>query len=89
MSQEKFCRLRVELVFKEVGMVSIARYNKKFWDVRCLSTDAKPTLKVPNGSSCSEMDTGKGYLFDATNSTWHEIPSGSPIVIPSATGVNF
>lgn len=59
-----------------------------FYDCRGLSTDTKPT-DVPNGSSFAEMDTGKGYMFDSATSTWHEIPSGSSVVIPVATGVMF
>lgn len=59
-----------------------------FYDIRGLSTDTKP-VGVPNGSSYAEIDTGKGYLFDADGSEWHEIPAGSAVVIPVATGVRF
>lgn len=59
-----------------------------YYDIRGLSTDNKPT-DVPNGSSFAEINTGKGYLFDETNKTWHEIPAGSSVVIPVATGVMF
>lgn len=39
---------------------------------RGLSTDAKPTLDVFNGSSFYEMDTSKIYMFDATDGQWIE-----------------
>ena len=39
----------------------------------CLSTDTKPTKDIANGSILIEMDTGKIFMFDATNSTWREI----------------
>lgn len=44
-------------------------------EVRCLSTDSKPT-NVPNGSMLTEINTGKTYVFDATNSAWSEVSSG-------------
>lgn len=58
-------------------------------DIRCLSTDTKPTKDIPNGSALIEIDTGKGYLFDAENEEWHELPSGGSVVINPATGVEF
>ena len=42
-----------------------------------LSTDAKPTEGVGNGSCFIEMDTGKGYFFDVENNEWHEQSGGS------------
>lgn len=42
------------------------------YDIRCLSTDTKPTEKIPNGSVCIEIDTGAVYMFDAANKEWHE-----------------
>lgn len=63
-------------------------YNKTY-DIRGLSTDNKPTQNIPNGSTFVEMNTGKGYLFDAENAQWHEVPSGGAVVIPVATGVMF
>lgn len=42
-------------------------------EYRGLSTDAKPTDNVINGSSFIEIDTGKVYLFDAAGVTWNEI----------------
>jgi hypothetical protein len=59
-----------------------------FYDCRGLSTDTKPT-NVPNGSTFCEIDTGKGYLFDAAGGTWEEIPEGSTITIDPARGVSF
>ncbi len=42
-------------------------------EVRCLSTDDKPTAGMPNGSTCIEIDTGKVYLFDLDGNQWHEV----------------
>lgn len=39
----------------------------------CLSTDAKPTTGIANGSLCLEIDTGKIYAFNGVNSSWVEI----------------
>ena len=44
--------------------------NKYAYDVRCRSTDTKPTEGIPNGSTCIEIDTGKLFLFDATSGEW-------------------
>lgn len=41
-----------------------------------LSTDAKTTEGVGNGSCFIEMDTGKGYFFDLENNEWHEQSGG-------------
>lgn len=73
-------------------MVSVNTYKNSvnpWWDVRCRSTDYKPMDGVPNGSTCIEIDTGKGFLFDAVEDKWHEIPAGSSVVINPATGVEF
>lgn len=72
-------------------MVSIYKhiiYGEVAHDVRCMSTDTKPT-NVSNGSTCIEIDTGNGYLFDADGKQWKEIPEGSSVVINPATGVEF
>jgi len=56
-------------------MVTIFRriiYDKWEHDVRCLSTDTKPTENIANGSSLIEMDTGKVYFFDKDNELWRE-----------------
>lgn len=37
-----------------------------------LSTDAKPTTGVVNGSAFIEMDTSKIYFFDAAGNQWLE-----------------
>jgi hypothetical protein len=54
-------------------MVTILRkivYDQWNHDVRCLSTDTKPTENIANGSELLEMDTGKVYVFDRDNMTW-------------------
>lgn len=39
-----------------------------------LSTDTKPTLdKKSNGSSFTEIDTGKKFLYDGEHKTWYEL----------------
>lgn len=56
-------------------MVTVLRhtyYGHWIHDVRCLSTDEKPTEGINNGSELIEMDTGKIYLFDKENETWRE-----------------
>lgn len=60
-----------------------------FWDIRCISTDTKPISGVPNGSTCIEIDTGIGYLFNASSNAWVKQESGTIIIIPSAAGVKF
>lgn len=73
-------------------MVSMNRqegYGRVYNDVRCLSTDQKPTEHVKNGSALVEIDTGKGYLFDAASSARREVPQGSSVVINPASGVSF
>jgi hypothetical protein len=57
-------------------MVTVLRnayYGHWVHDVRCLSTDEKPTEDIMNGSTLLEMDTGKMYMFDKDNETWREI----------------
>lgn len=41
-----------------------------------LSTDAKPTANVANGSSFFEMDTGKLYFFSEEDTHWYEFTRG-------------
>ena len=41
-----------------------------------LSTDQKPTEGIVSGSYFVEVNTGKEYLFDETESTWYEKPAG-------------
>lgn len=70
-------------------MISINRqsmYGKTYNDVRCLSTDPKPTDKIKNGSTLIEIDTGRKYLFDGSTSSWVEINQSAAI---SANGVSF
>ena len=60
-------------------MISVNRrilYGQVYNDVRCLSTDEKPTESIKNGSILVEIDTGTRYMFDAENEQWHELPSG-------------
>lgn len=47
--------------------------NKILIEASCLSTDAKPTTGIANGSLCLEMDTGKIYAFNETASAWVEV----------------
>ena len=57
-------------------MISINKqvmYGRTFNDIRCLSTDDKPTENIKNGSVLTEIDTGKTYMFDRENREWHEI----------------
>ena len=57
-------------------MVTVLRhtyYGVWVHDVRCLSTDTKPTDGIHNGSTLLEMDTGKMYMFDKDNEQWREI----------------
>lgn len=57
-------------------MVTVLRkivYDQWIHDVRCLSTDTKPTEHIANGSTCLEIDTGDLYVFDAENGEWHAI----------------
>ena len=56
-------------------MVTIFKYitgGGQVQEVRCLSTDDKPT-DVLNGSTCIEIDTGKLYMFDKESSEWKEL----------------
>ena len=47
--------------------------EKVLVDSACLSTDAKPTDGIANGSMCIEMDTGKIYAFNEAGSAWVEL----------------
>ena len=54
-------------------------YNEARFDFFCLSTDTMPTdkyngVKILNGSSYKEIDTGDTYLFDEAAQTWHLQP---------------
>lgn len=50
-----------------------ANKEKSAKDYVCVSTDAKPTDGITNGSMCLEMDTGKIYAFNEAASTWIEV----------------
>ena len=46
--------------------------DDRYIEARGLSTDNKPTTGIANGSIFIEMDTGKVYFYDKTNTTWRE-----------------
>ena len=60
-----------------------------------LSTDVKPTLdKKSNGSSFTEIDTGKKFLYDGEHQTWYELKtsgsgSGSSTTYYAGDGINI
>lgn len=57
-------------------MITIFKYvngGTNTEEVRCLSTDEKPTEKIHNGSVCIEIDTGKLYIFDKSSEEWKAI----------------
>lgn len=43
------------------------------YDIRCKSTDDKPTEGITNGSTCMEVDSGKVFVFDEDAGTWNEL----------------
>ena len=55
--------------------------NEQELEIRCLSTDSKPTTisvdgeeqPLANGTTLIEMNTGKIYLYDAQNEQWNKI----------------
>lgn len=65
-------------------MVSVAEkidkgYNKAIFKFFALAGDTAPTddhegIKILNGSSLKEIDTGKDYLYDEENGKWEEQP---------------
>lgn len=44
--------------------------SKIYIEGRCLSTDAKPTTGIANGSLLLEMDTATMYMFDEKGNVW-------------------
>lgn len=48
------------------------KYDKEQAPLYGLSTDAKPTYRISNGTAFIEMDTSKLYFFDAANAQWRE-----------------
>lgn len=67
-------------------MVSIVKTNYEttdksgkyfIGDLACNSSDTKPTeidgMKVGNGCTLIEVDTGKIYLYDLENEQWNEV----------------
>ena len=81
-------------VFKKNATVIIdgISHNAEVHEVRCLSTDTKPT-NVTNGSHCLEIDTGDEYLFNGTANEWEEYTpaggGGGGSSLPSAYGEDF
>lgn len=65
--------------------VTECRYMKEntyHYDLAGKSTDTKPTetynnRKIHNGSTFTEMDTSKIYLYDAENTEWVEFGGGA------------
>lgn len=47
--------------------------EKNLVELACLSTDAKPTTGIANGSICIEMNTGKIFMFNEASSAWVEL----------------
>lgn len=47
--------------------------TKAICDMAGDSNDEKPTDTVLTGSSFVEADTGKGFLFNEDDESWHEI----------------
>ena len=39
-------------------------------EIRCKSTDEKPTQGIANGSSCLVMDTREVFFFDGETGQW-------------------
>lgn len=57
------------------------KYNVNQMWIDGLSTDSKPSttidgMSIPNGSVFTEVDTGKTFMFDKDNATWHEVAIG-------------
>lgn len=46
--------------------------NKEWVELTMLSSDAKPTSGIINGSIATEVDTGKVFFFDETAGEWVE-----------------
>lgn len=57
------------LVAVESGSVYVA-------DIYCDSSDTKPTTELANGSTLTEVDTGKRYLFNEATTSWVEVSGG-------------
>lgn len=49
-----------------ITMIPGGRVN----EYRGLSTDTKPTVHVPNGSTFYEFDTVEVYVFNENTQTW-------------------
>jgi hypothetical protein len=71
-------------------MITLDQYGNQYNIVKLkfvgLSTDTKPTttynnFAVANGSFFYEIDTGKGYCYDAQNVAWDEIKNGASLYL--------
>ncbi len=51
----------------------------------CLSTDVKPVVGIEAGSTCSEVDTGKEFIFSGT--AWVQVITQTAITgsLPKST----
>lgn len=79
--------MRLATIFK--GGIKMVTIRGKYL-YQGLSTDVKPTTEsTPNGAGFTEIDTGKGFLYDAEGKKWWEIPAGSSVVINPAQGEDF
>ena len=54
-------------------MESYPAGNGRYVEMVGLSTDAKPTENISNGSVFIEMNTGKGFFFNEAGSAWVEV----------------
>ena len=59
--------------------INSAVQDEALFEFYALSGDTAPTetfnkIKILNGSSLKEIDTGKLYLYDQENDTWEEQP---------------
>lgn len=43
----------------------------RYVEAACNSEDEKPTVGFATGSTCSEADTGKVYMYDEADQQWH------------------
>lgn len=62
-----------------VGEKRDVTYSRALFRFFAKSTDTMPTekydgVKIANGSSLKEIDTGKEYLYDEAGKTWEEQP---------------
>lgn len=46
--------------------------TRRYIEGTCLSSDAKPTEGIMNGSTLIEMDTASVYFYDEENANWEK-----------------